>query len=1219
MPVINKTVDKILVNGSEIFIYTFNVSYSGLTQPAQDGKLVDFFPSEIIYQLPPIGGQLVSITPVTVPGGTNVEFNFGPVNAGTSITFTVSCEFGPGRSNGDTFTNTAKLYADDVLVQTGSARMVTLNLTGRFELLKTPEISSPVTPGQVVTFMLDLQNKGDEGAEITNISINDILPATLIPVTSFLPVGNDSGMSQYSDTRYNGRTGTWSGNTLNFTLPSYKGVEYKILFKATVASDVIPGSRITNTANWTIEGSQMTPATTTFTVYESKASAELIKGGPQYATIEREILYYVLGKNTGTVNLNDFIMTDIVPKEVDIKQIAFKFGGTLPEKYSLYIETSNAVGTYIPIATDLSQDSSVIDLAPFIPSGSRLLSARAVISTVTPSNVGNWLYLYGIVNNTATLNQVITNNANYTATSTLGNITGISSANTTLNGKSVLNIRKLILPQLSAYYPLNEFMINLATSTSTSMSVDPVFSDLLPLGIAYVPNNYYYVFTDIFSGKTYDSRNPGFPITNPVPEIIKNYNGTGRTLVRVSFNNFILQLFSTVQVFFPVIVELNPPTSFTNTGYLGNPGNNAIVDGTPYTDALDLDGDTITAEEIAQSNSITSAILTTSEFSLEKWVKGNLDSNFSKAGFTTAGGKILYNLNVTNNQNVNLKNIDMVDILPYVGDTGVILNTIPRGSQFDVYATKVVTAKIINVLGEAVDPNPDITIEYSTSKDPIRFDQTGTSTIGTGTWSTVAPIDITTIHAIRVTTGTTVILKPYERLVVEINAVAPIGTQLSKLAYNSFAVKADQVTNAGVTTPMNPAEPNKVSVQIGAATNGSIGNFVWNDLNKNGLYDAGEPGVNGIKVELYDQNNNLLQTTTTANDFLNNPGYYSFTNLEAGNYYVKFIPYSPYNLTIQKANVANGSKPNQTTGITDLITLTNNQSIITVNAGVVENTINDGSIGNFVWNDLNKNGLYDAGEPGVNGIKVELYDQNNHLLQTTTTANDSLNNPGYYNFINLAAGNYYVKFIPDTAHNLTIQQANVANGSKPNQTTGITNLITLAQSQVVTTIIAGLETKQCNPPVINASDKKILLGTTFDPLAGVSATDCLGDDITSSIIITANDVDTTKVGVYHVTYSVTDKNGQTTIKTITVIVYTVGPRDQAINDIIESVALVQTALSHIINAEGEKIQKAIEIKATDNELIAINNSVNEMISSITSLETILEGKLETFNCEYCNK
>ena len=37
-----------------------------------------------------------------------------------------------------------------------------------------------------------------------------------------------------------------------------------------------------------------------------------------------------------------------------------------------------------------------------------------------------------------------------------------------------------------------------------------------------------------------------------------------------------------------------------------------------------------------------------------------------------------------------------------------------------------------------------------------------------------------------------------------------------------------------------------------------------------------------------------------------------------------------------------------------------------------------------------------------------------------------------------------------------------------------------------------------------------------------------------------------------------------------------GSRCQAVTDIIESVALEQTALSHILNAEGEKIQAILE-------------------------------------------
>ena len=74
-------------------------------------------------------------------------------------------------------------------------------------------------------------------------------------------------------------------------------------------------------------------------------------------------------------------------------------------------------------------------------------------------------------------------------------------------------------------------------------------------------------------------------------------------------------------------------------------------------------------------------------------------------------------------------------------------------------------------------------------------------------------------------------------------------------------------------------------------------------------------------------------------------------------------------------------------------------------------------------------------------------------------------------------------------------------------------------------------------PVINAEDKTLTVGDNFDPLSGVSATDKEDGDITlTKDNIIANDVDTSKAGIYHVTYKVTDKNGASAEKTITVTV-----------------------------------------------------------------------------------
>ncbi len=70
-------------------------------------------------------------------------------------------------------------------------------------------------------------------------------------------------------------------------------------------------------------------------------------------------------------------------------------------------------------------------------------------------------------------------------------------------------------------------------------------------------------------------------------------------------------------------------------------------------------------------------------------------------------------------------------------------------------------------------------------------------------------------------------------------------------------------------------------------------------------------------------------------------------------------------------------------------------------------------------------------------------------------------------------------------------------------------------------------------------------------------------------------------------------------------------RERCICDIIESVARVETSLAHILNAEGEKLQKAVQTANNVCELLEINRAVNKTITNITQLEQMLYAKLET--------
>lgn len=74
-------------------------------------------------------------------------------------------------------------------------------------------------------------------------------------------------------------------------------------------------------------------------------------------------------------------------------------------------------------------------------------------------------------------------------------------------------------------------------------------------------------------------------------------------------------------------------------------------------------------------------------------------------------------------------------------------------------------------------------------------------------------------------------------------------------------------------------------------------------------------------------------------------------------------------------------------------------------------------------------------------------------------------------------------------------------------------------------------------PTISANDVNLNLGDRYDPLENVTATDKEDGAITlTKDNIISNDVDTSKVGIYHVTFRVVDKNGAIAEKTIKVTV-----------------------------------------------------------------------------------
>lgn len=71
-------------------------------------------------------------------------------------------------------------------------------------------------------------------------------------------------------------------------------------------------------------------------------------------------------------------------------------------------------------------------------------------------------------------------------------------------------------------------------------------------------------------------------------------------------------------------------------------------------------------------------------------------------------------------------------------------------------------------------------------------------------------------------------------------------------------------------------------------------------------------------------------------------------------------------------------------------------------------------------------------------------------------------------------------------------------------------------------------------------------------------------------------------------------------------------------DLFESIALVESAIAEILNAESEKLQKSVRLACDIDDLLDINKSVRSTLIHTTFLEQTLFAKLETV-CNGCKK
>lgn len=69
-------------------------------------------------------------------------------------------------------------------------------------------------------------------------------------------------------------------------------------------------------------------------------------------------------------------------------------------------------------------------------------------------------------------------------------------------------------------------------------------------------------------------------------------------------------------------------------------------------------------------------------------------------------------------------------------------------------------------------------------------------------------------------------------------------------------------------------------------------------------------------------------------------------------------------------------------------------------------------------------------------------------------------------------------------------------------------------------------------------------------------------------------------------------------------------RSKVVNLLLASIAMEEIALSHILNAEGEKIQAALRHSHSLHEILRVNRAVERVMRDAIKMQMLLQFKLE---------
>lgn len=964
----------ITVESGAPFAYEIAYSCAAITpgENCDNATITDNLPPEVEFiSFAPFPGADINYNAgphqvvITFPNG------IGPgqdgLNDGDTGVLTFRVRFPPGTLGSVTANNSVTIDADNAVPVT-SGTITAQTLPGTFEMtaqkshINTTEAGVIDMPPALVfqtVYNIEICSPDDIGGiNMTNPVITDTLPAEATFITAA-----DSG--SYDPATH---TVVWTHASAGGGLPDIIPVGGCYTTNLTVGfepdgpddtpatgDEPAAGTVVTNNMTATgdpedgsptitlVDGDPITLALPSYDASFSKSSdspssytglpTEELAGGP--------VTYDISIDNTGTVTLTNVILTDTIP--VSHTVTSFSIDPAADPVDAFYQTSDNSSWQSFP-GNAYAGNSTILISSLGLSPGEFVTAVSWHLGDIPVSAPG------GSVGFTATLDPALTPGTTLQNCADMGLLalnagTGLLESHTDQDCANVTIIEQRAIPRPSKtgsgdYFPeeIVDYSLSFSNATVAHLSVAAplTLADILPGELEVVvfdpgspgaddsgyrvavPADDWFVFTAVTNT---------LPAPAPTATLQTNFSGSD-TLLRFEWGTpYTMAPGETLNIDFQARIKRGTaPTTLDNQAIIlwdaatTNPLTCPSGDGhLLYTDTLDVDGDGNTSETGCQTSAQTVNVRAFLKMESEKFVMGARDGGiWNKDGLTVPGGDVDYRMVITNASNITATNIVVYDILPYVGDTGVV-NTIPRLSEWRP-----------NMQGLDNPGGLPLTVYYSQSQNPCRPELIANGPPGcVDDWSTTPPDDFTSVQAIKFEfcdAGSCVELAPDSgtgdggALEFTWDMVAPNDAPADPArAWNSFGFSATDVSD---TLNLLPAEPNKVGIRVEYNPTGvSLGNYVWFDVagqQDDGIQQPQEEGVNGVRVELWDPGTDGIPNTgddipydldstpgvdyrITGLDGAGNPGYYLFYDLPDSNTYsLRFFP--PVDYTTSPAN-----------------------------------------------------------------------------------------------------------------------------------------------------------------------------------------------------------------------------------------------------------------------------------------------------------------------------